>query len=63
VISKLWTQRTADGWTQTAHFDIQPVAANAIGVAAANLPANLAVVKRVRNLGFVIRASIPAPSF
>lgn len=63
VMSKLWTQRSADGWSQNAHFDIQPIAANAVGVAAAHLPANLNVVNRVRNLGFVIRASIPSPSF
>ncbi|VBY40166.1 Uncharacterised protein [Burkholderia pseudomallei] len=63
VMQRLWVQRAPEGWDQNAHFDVQPTAAGAAGVAPANLPANLSVVNRVRDFGFVIRASIPQSRF
>ena len=63
VLQRLWTQRGLEGWDKEAHFDIQPEAQNEKLAKEIHLPTELNTRLRVRNGGFVIRASIPQALF
>lgn len=63
VMERLWAQRSTEGWDQHARYNVQPTVAGATGIAEVKLPANLANVRRVRDYGFAIKASIPKSDF
>lgn len=63
VMERLWAQRAETGWNDEKQFDIQPATESAEQVRAINLPTGLATRLRVRNFGFVIKASIPQARF
>jgi len=63
VMERLWAQRSVEGWDRHAHFDVQPIAAGSASNAELKLPAELANVSRVRDLGFTIKAAIKMANF
>ena len=63
LIERLWAQRAATGWDTKQHFEIQTIAPNQLEVTRPLAAAALTEPARVRNFGFIIRASIPQANF
>jgi hypothetical protein len=64
LVERLWAQRAVGGWDTKQHFEIQTVSSDQQLELSRPLAASaLTEPARVRNFGFIIKASIPQANF